>query len=242
MGIFSRISDLFTANLNALLDRAENPEVMLEQMIREMEESLARARRSAAVAIAAESRLRRDREDNQAQAEQWKARARQALNAGHEELARRALARKLQHDVLAGSLDDDYTATVQAAQSARTALEALEARLAEARAKQRVLLARHRTAQIRVEVYQHLGLRRTSFGVSQARFDRLAERLTQRVEELTAEVELCDLCVRPANPVPVWTGGGHGADAPPPNQGNCRYERQFLGWLGWSHDGRSKLR
>ena len=48
--------------------------------------------------------------------------------------------------------------------------------------------------------------------------------------------------VRPANPVPVWTGGGHGADAPPPNQGNCRYERQFLGWLGWSHDGRSKLR
>src|SRR5258708_27862742 len=101
MGVFSRISDLLTANLNALLDRAENLEVMLEQMIREMEESHARARRYAAAAIAAESRLRRDRDDNRGQAEQWKARAREALAAGREELARRALARQQRHAGLA---------------------------------------------------------------------------------------------------------------------------------------------
>jgi phage shock protein A len=193
MGIVSRISDLFTANLNALLDRAENPEVMLDQMVREMEESLVRTRQYAAVAIAAEGRLRRDRDDNRAQAEQWRVRAREALSAGREELARKALARKQEHDFLVGSLDEEYVAAVQAAHSARTALKALEARLAEARAKQRTLLARHRAAQVRVEVYRHLGMRRASFGVSQARFDRLADRLTQRVEELTAEAELCDL-------------------------------------------------
>jgi phage shock protein A len=193
MGMFSRIFDIFTANLNALLDRAENPEVMLDQMIRDMEGSLARARRYAAVAIAAESRLRRDRDDNRDQVEQWTARAREALAAGREELARRALARKQEHNLLARSLEEEYTEALQAGQSARTALQALEARLAEARAKQRVLLARHRTAQVRIEVYRHLDVGRTNFGASAARFDRLADRLSQRVEELTAEAELHDL-------------------------------------------------
>jgi phage shock protein A len=193
MGIFSRISDIFTANLNALLDRAENPEVMLDQMIREMEDSLARARRFAASAIAAESRLRRDRDDNRGQVEQWKDRAREALAAGREELARKALARKQDHDFLARSLDEEYAEAAQAGQSARTALQALEARLAEARGKQRALLARHRTAQVRVEVYRHLDVGRANFGESQARFDRQVDRLTQRVEELAAEAELRDL-------------------------------------------------
>lgn len=193
MGIFSRIFDIFTANLNALLDRAENPEVMLDQMIREMEDSLARARRNAAVAIAAESRLRRDRDDHRGHVEQWTARAREALAAGREELARRALARKQEHDVLARRLDEEFAEALQAAQSARTALQALEARLAEARAKQRVLLARHRTAQVRIEVYRHLNADGTNFGASATRFDRLADRLTQRVEELSAEAELNDL-------------------------------------------------
>ena len=193
MGIFSRILDIFTANLNALLDRAEDPEAMLDQMIREMEGSLARARRYAAVAVAAEGRLRRDRDDNRGQVEQWTARAREALAAGQEGLARRALARKQEHDVLARSLDEEYAEGVQAGQSARAALQALEARLAEARAKRRVLLARHRTAQVRVEVYRHLDVGRTTFGASAARFDCLADRLSQRVEELAAEAELHDL-------------------------------------------------
>jgi phage shock protein A len=193
MGIFSRISDIIAANLNAMLDRAENPEVMLEHIIREMEDSYARARRYTATAIAAESRLRRDRDANRDQVEQWKARARQALAAGREELARRALARTQEHDMLARSLDEEFAEAVQAGQSARTALQALEARLAEARAKQRVLLARCRTAQVRIEVYRRLDFRRTNFGASQARFDRLADRLSQRVEERAAEADLHDL-------------------------------------------------
>jgi phage shock protein A len=192
MGIFSRILDVFTANLNALLDRAEDPEVMLDQMIRAMEDGLARARRYAAVAIAAEGRLRRDRDDNRGRAEQWTARAREALAAGREDLARGALARKQEHDALAHGLEEEHAEAVRAGRSARTALQALEARLAEARAKQRVLLARHRTAQVRMEVYRHLDAGRTSFGTSAARFDCLAERLSRHVEELAAEAELQD--------------------------------------------------
>lgn len=193
MPIVSRIYGILTANLNALLDRAENPEVMLEELIREMEDSLTRARRYAAVALAAEGRLRHDRDDNRQRAEQWESRAREALAAGREELARRALARKQEHDAAARELDAEHAEAEQAGESARAALEALEARLAEARHKQRVLLARHRTAQVRIEVYHHLGIGRTNFGVSRTRFDRLADRLSQQIDELAAEAELYDV-------------------------------------------------
>jgi phage shock protein A len=193
MSVFSRISDVFTANLNALLDRAENPEVMLNQVVREMEDGLARARRYAAVAIAAESQLRRERDDNRDRTEQWKSRAREALAAGREELARQALARKQEHDALARNLEEEFAEAERVAQSARTALQILGSRLAEARRKQRVLIARHRTAQVRIEVYHYLGAGQGNFGASQARFDRQADRLGRRVEELAAEAGLHDL-------------------------------------------------
>jgi phage shock protein A len=192
MGIFSRFSDLVVANLNALLDWAENPELMLDHVIREMEETLARARRYVAVAVAAESRLRHGRDDNHEQGEVWKSRAREALAAGREDLAWRALARKQECDVLSRSLEKDHAEAVQAVQSARAALQALEARLAEACHKRQALLARHRTAQARADIYRHLGADRTNFGAFRARFDCLVDRLSQRVAELDAEAELRD--------------------------------------------------
>jgi phage shock protein A len=193
MGIFSRMSDIITANLNALLDRAEDPEAMLAQVIREMEDSLARARRCAAAAIAAECWLRRERDDHRVRAEHWTGRAREALAAGREDLARRALARRQEHDALARSLEEQHTEAVQTGHHARTALRALEARLAEATRKRLTLLARHRTAQVRVEVHRHLGGGRANFGASQARFDRLEDSLSRCADELAAEADLHDL-------------------------------------------------
>jgi phage shock protein A len=193
MGIFSRVSDILTANLNALLDRAEDPEALLAQVVREMEDGLARARRSAAAAIAAERRLRRERDDHRVRADHWKGRAAEALAAGREDLARRALARKQEHDALTRSLEEQHAEALRTGDSARTALRALEARLAEARRKQRTLLARRRAAQVRVEVGRHLGAGRADFGASQARFDRLEARLNQSVDELDADADLHDL-------------------------------------------------
>jgi phage shock protein A len=189
MGIFSRVSDILTANLNALLDRAEDPEAMLAHVIRTMEDSLARARRSAAAAIAADRRLRREQDDLRNQTDHWKSRAREALAAGREDLARRALARKQEYDALAHSLGERHAEVVQTCQAARATLRALAARLAEARHKQQTLLARHRAAQIRVEVYRQLGTGRTDFGVSLA---RLEDRLSRRADELDAEADLLD--------------------------------------------------
>jgi phage shock protein A len=192
MGVFSRVSDIIAANLNSLLDRAENPEAMLAQVIREMADGLTRAQRYAAVAIATERRLRRERDENRVQVEHWKARAGEALAANRDDLARRALARKQEHEALAKSLDDQLADAAQTAESGRTALRALERRLAEAQQKQRTLVARHRTAQVRVEVHRQLGAGRAGFVTSEARFDRWQDRLSRSADELAAEADLHD--------------------------------------------------
>ena len=78
MSVFSRVSDIVVANIHALLDRADS-EALLAQVIREMEAGLAEARRSAAVAVAAERRLVRERDQHRAAADHWKGRAKEAL-------------------------------------------------------------------------------------------------------------------------------------------------------------------
>jgi phage shock protein A len=192
MSIFSRVSDIIAANLNALLDRAEHPEAMLAQVIREMEDGVSQARRSAAVAVAAERRLRREWDEHRSGVEIWTARARDALAAGREDLACRALGRKQEHGAVARSLEEQHIEAARLAESARTALHALEARLAEARRRQRTLVARHRTAQVHVAVHRHLDAGRADFGASLARFDRLEDRLSRSVDELCAEADLHD--------------------------------------------------
>jgi len=192
MGIFSRVSDIVSANLNVLLDRVENPEALLAQVIREMEAGLARARRSAAVAVAGERRLQRERDDHRVAAEHWKGRAKKALAAGREDLARRALARKLEYEETANNLDELHADAALTSRSARAALQALEARLAEARRKERNAVARRRTAEVRVAVHRYMDAGRGDFGASLARFDRLEDRLIRHADELSAEADLHD--------------------------------------------------
>src|SRR4051812_32432147 len=139
MGVFSRLSDLVVANVYALLDLAEDPERMLSQVIREMEAGLAVARRHAAVAIAAERRLARELEQHRAAAEHWQGKAGEALTAGREALARQALARKLEHEDLVRGLAVQQAAVTQTGERLRSALRALDNRLADARRRQALL-------------------------------------------------------------------------------------------------------
>jgi phage shock protein A len=189
MGIFARLSDLIAANVNALLDRAEDPVKMIAQVIREMEAGLADARCYAATAITAERRLGRELEQNRAQAALWQERARAALTRGREDLARRMLARKLEHDDLVAGLEPQHAQAVQTSTQVRTALRALEARLAEARRKQRSLLARHGAARVRAAV-SRAGVGIAGFGNAQAQFDRLENRMVDFEDELAAQAEL----------------------------------------------------
>ncbi len=186
MGIFARVSDIITSNISALLDRAENPEWMIAQIIREMEQGLASAKRYAATAIATERRIGRELEQNRLQVEHWKSKAKQALAAEREDLARRALARKMEHEDLVRSLENQHEQSLETCHNVRTSLHALEARLAEARRKQRTLLARHRAALARVELHRFTGAGFPAFSGSQAKFDRLENQIIDFEDELAA--------------------------------------------------------
>jgi phage shock protein A len=188
MGIFSRLSDIISANVNALLDKAEDPEKMIVQVVREMEEGLANAKRFAVTAIAAERRLGRELEQNRTQSEFWKSKAREALVLHREDLARRILARKHEHEDLVRNLEIQYADAMETSANVRTVLRALEARLAEARRRQRTFLARHRAAKVYGELHQ-LGSCRPNFDSAQAKFEQLENRLADFEDEMTVQAE-----------------------------------------------------
>jgi phage shock protein A len=190
MSIFSRISDIVAANLNALLDKAENPEAMIAQVVREMEDGLARAKRYGAGAIAVERRLGRDRDLHRERVVFWKERARQALASDREDLARTALARKLENEDLLRVLDTQYAHAQETAATVRAAIRALEARLAEARRKQRSLIARHRAVRARAEVNRFLGRELAILGQSHTRFGDLEARIEDLEDEIGVQIEL----------------------------------------------------
>jgi phage shock protein A len=190
MSVFSRLSEIVASNLNALLDRAEDPELLLRQFIHEMEEGLGVAKRYAATVIATERRLGRELEWNREQAEVWKNRGKRALNAGREDLAREAVARKLDHDTLVGDLTQQHSAARETSNRVRSSLGVLERRLNDARGKQRSLVATNRAARVRVEASERAQCGIPYLVNSQTTLSRIEDCLQQKEEELIAYAEL----------------------------------------------------
>jgi DNA repair exonuclease SbcCD ATPase subunit len=118
MGFFKRISDIISANLNEMAEHFEDPETMLRQAIREMEESIGEVTGQTAKAMANEKTLSRELERNRAQSAQWQERAKKAVEAGDDALARKALARKNECEKLVAALEDQLTAAREASRSA----------------------------------------------------------------------------------------------------------------------------
>ena len=97
--IFKRINDVITANINELIDRVEDPERMIKQIIREMEDNIRKAKEGVIEAIASEKQLQKDLENHRRQSAEWLKRAEDALQENKEDLARAALARKKEHQL-----------------------------------------------------------------------------------------------------------------------------------------------
>jgi phage shock protein A len=147
--IFQRINDVITANISDLIDRVEDPEKMIKQIIREMEENIERAKDGVVEAVASEKLLRRDVEKHQKDAAEWHGKARNALQSGNEELARQALIRKNEHEKILASLNPALESAVSTSASLKSQLKALEAKLDEAKRKRSSLVARQRAAEAR---------------------------------------------------------------------------------------------
>lgn len=152
MGIFSRTRDIIAANMNDLLDRAEDPSKMIRMIIMEMEETLVEVRASAARTIADQKEMRRTIVKlEQAQAN-WAEKAELALSKGREDLAKAALVEKSKLRGMAEQLTREIADLDEALAKHEEDILKLESKLREARARQNSLLSRLETAQNRAKM------------------------------------------------------------------------------------------
>jgi phage shock protein A len=184
MGLFRRVNDIISANLNDMIERFENPEKMLRQAIREMDRSIGEARRDVVRAMADEKIVKRQLADHEAQANDWHGRAVKAVDAGDDRLARRALLRKHENLKVALALKDQLSVSSEASRTLRRQLEAMQVKLAEARRRLQTFIARERVVKVRATLQQSFA---TQSGASGA-FARF-EQLQNRVERIEAEAE-----------------------------------------------------
>jgi phage shock protein A len=187
--MFKRISDVISANLNDLIDRVEDPERMIKQIIREMEENISKAKEGVIEAIASEKQLQKDLEQHRRQSSEWQKKAEEALQVDKEELARAALIRKKEHDNIIKALEPSWEAAKNTSERLKTQLHALEAKLEEARRKRSTLVARHRAAEAR----QHMDKTLANFQAgrdAQANFARMEDKVTEMEARVEAAAEL----------------------------------------------------
>jgi phage shock protein A len=185
--IFKRISDIVAANINDLIDRVEDPERMIKQIIREMEENISQAKEGVIDAIASEKQLQKEVDGHRRQADEWQAKAEAALREGKEDLARAALTRKKEHDRILASLEPAWESAVNTSASLKAQLRALEAKLEEAKRKRGTLAARQRAAQAR-EQMERIGNRFQTGLEAQKNFTRMEDRVSE-MEARTAAIE-----------------------------------------------------
>ncbi len=187
--MFKRISDVITANLNDLVDRVEDPERMIKQLIREMEENINSAREGAIDAVASEKQLAKELENQRRQAGECQDHARRALEAGNEALAREALLRKKGHDGIVASLQSSWESARGTSERLKSQLRALEAKLEEARLKKGSLVARQRASQALEQMDLVRDRFQTGLDLNNS-FGRMADKVGEMEARMEARAEL----------------------------------------------------
>jgi len=188
MGIFGRIADIFKANINDLLDKAEDPEKMIKQMVLEMQESVTKATSGLAQAMAQEKKLQRDYEKFVALSNDWKSKAAQALQAGNEDLARKALAKKAEADQQAAQYKQLYEQAAQTSATLKQQVDQLKAKLDEAKMKEQTLIARSQAAKAQKEIAKNIGT--FDYSSVSSKFSKFEEKILKNEAEAQAFTEL----------------------------------------------------
>ncbi len=192
MGLFKRISDILSANLNDMTESFEDPEKMLKQAIREMEQSIGDATQETAKVLANEKLISKELANNQRQADDWQKKAEQAVAAGDDGLARKALSRKQEHQKLVTALQDQVTAAQDASRTLKHQLEGMQAKLSEAKRNLATLSARQRAADFKKKMHTNEVAVETGAATDDAfaKFDRMREKVERAEAEAEALAEL----------------------------------------------------
>jgi phage shock protein A len=182
MSLISRINDLLLANAHHALDQAENPEVMLKQVIRDMDRNIDEARAAVVSAVTGEKQLAAQAKHHRCIANDMERKAESALTAGREDLARHALARKIDHDRVAADLERSHREASEICTRVKAQLDTLLAKRADACRRNDVLIARQRAAEARSRVSRSLA----AASIGDTSGEKLA-RMQHRVAEMEAE-------------------------------------------------------
>ena len=189
--IFKRINDVMTANINDLIDRVEDPERMVKQIIREMEEHIRASKEGVLDAMTSEKKLQKEVEHHRQQSARWREQAAEALRGGNESLSRSALARKKEHDHILATLEPSWEAAKRTSDRLKTQLRGLEAKLAEAQRRRTTLTARQRAAEAGYQMDQTLDHLRDGLDAHR-KLDRMEERVSDMEARAEAMAELND--------------------------------------------------
>lgn len=180
MGVFSRFKDIVNANINALLDKAEDPEKMLKLMMQEMEDTLIELKSNCAARMASRIRLERRIEEQKALISRWQSRAELAVDKGRDDLARDALIEKKKELATLSSLMKDLDSYSEIIDQSKAEINQLEDKLSQAKLKLKSLQEKARAAE--AEALANERLKRNT----ESHFDNLES----IIDRINAENEL----------------------------------------------------
>jgi phage shock protein A len=188
MALMERVATLVRANLNDLIDKAEEPEKMIKQVILDMQNQLLQVKTQVAIAIADQHLLDKKKKENEEKSAEWVRKAELAVDKQQDDLARAALERSLSYRSLAENFSQQVADQTVQVENLKSALRKLELKLSEAQAKSELLIAQHR----RARALNKAGDARMAMGDSSsaAAFDRMKSKVQQHEAFSQAKAEL----------------------------------------------------
>mgnify|MGYP000539536081 FL=1 len=187
MGIFSRFTDIVNSNINALLDKAEDPEKMVRLIIEDMEDTLVELRSASAKTLANKKEIVNQIAKYESDASDWEAKAELALRKDREDLARAALQEKKKSAEAAEALSKELAIVDEQISKLQDEIGQLQEKLADAKSRQKAIIMRQKTASSRLEVKKTLDS--TKVDNAMGRF----EQYERKIDDLESQVEAYDL-------------------------------------------------
>ena len=184
MAIFERLSDLVRANINDLIDKEENPEKMVKQIIIDMEEQLRKETQGLGTAMGSLNQVKKQLENAQEQSNNWQAKAKTCLEQGNEELAKQALENKVKQDKMVAQYQEMTSSMEAQVNEIRSQVDILKQKLEEARSKQAMLVARSQMADAKSQMAKTLGNMDSKSAF--AKMDKLEQKIEQKESEADA--------------------------------------------------------